>query len=360
MENQFDLENLEKRLLKLRGYLDVDALLNQIQGLDSKMSEPNFWQDSETSQRVARERKTKMEQLSTWKHLNQSLQDLKELQGIIRPEDPEYDQLLSELRAFEGELEAAELFFYLSGPDDQNSAVLEIHSGAGGTDACDWGEMLLRMYLRWAEQSGFQTKIIDIQAGDEAGIKSATVEVLGEYAYGYLKSEIGVHRLVRLSPFDSNHRRHTSFASVFVFPMKENDIEIEIDPNDLRIDTFRASGHGGQHINVTDSAIRITHLPTGLVVQCQSERSQHQNKQTAMTVLKSRLFQLRKEELEKSKQEQEKTKKKIEWGSQIRSYVIHPYNMVKDHRTDKQIGDTQAVLDGYITPFIHSFLTQNE
>ena len=245
----------------------------------------------------------------------------------------------------------------LGGPDDSKNAILSINSGAGGTESQDWAQMLLRMYIRWIERRGFDYNGIDLQPGQEAGIKSATILIKGEYCYGYLKAESGVHRLVRISPFDSNSRRHTSFASVSVLPEVDDDIDIDIDEKDLKIDVYRASGAGGQHVNKTSSAVRITHLPTGIIVQCQNERSQFKNKAFAMKVLKSRIYQLRLEEEEKKMAEYTKDQKKIEWGSQIRSYVFHPYNMVKDLRTGTETSNTQAVMDGDIDQFIMSYLT---
>ena len=242
--------------------------------------------------------------------------------------------------------------------DDQKNSILTIHPGAGGTESQDWAEMLMRMYMRFAELCGFQTDIMDYQAGDEAGLKSVTIEISGSYAYGYLKAETGVHRLVRISPFDANRRRHTSFASVFVFPEIDNDIDIQINPADLRIDTYRASGAGGQHVNKTDSAIRITHIPTGIVVQCQNERSQHKNKANAMKILASRLYQKELEEQTAKKREFESTKTEIAWGNQIRSYIFHPYNMVKDHRTNMETSNVQQVMDGDIMKFIKEYLVQ--
>jgi peptide chain release factor 2 len=244
----------------------------------------------------------------------------------------------------------------LSGDDDRSAAVLAIHSGAGGTESCDWCEMLFRMYTRWLERKGYAFTLLDIIPGEEAGLRSATIEVNGEYAYGHLKAETGVHRLVRISPFDANARRHTSFASVFAYPLYEETDDIELDEKDIRIDTYRASGAGGQHINKTDSAVRMTHIPTNIVVQCQNERSQIKNRSTAMRLLKSRVKQFYKEEEDKKRQDKLSDKKKIEWGSQIRSYVLHPYNMVKDHRTDVETSNTQAVLDGDIDQFIESYL----
>ena len=254
------------------------------------------------------------------------------------------------------QLETAELKAMLSGESDGNNAILAINSGAGGTESQDWAEMMLRMYIRWGERNDYKAEVLDMQYGEEAGIKSATVNFIGDYAYGYLKAEIGVHRLVRISPFDSNKRRHTSFASVFVYPEVAEDVEVEINPDDLKIDVYRASGPGGQGVNTTDSAVRITHQPTGIVVQCQNERSQHKNKASAMKVLRSRLHEVEMEKKDEEKKAKEKEKKKIEWGSQIRSYVLHPYRMAKDLRTGVEMGNVDAVLDGDIGRFIEAYL----
>jgi peptide chain release factor 2 len=267
--------------------------------------------------------------------------------------DAEFAQALE---ALDQEVQAGEIKKMLGGPHDRRNAIVAIHPGAGGTESQDWAEMLWRMYLRWSERRGFRREVIDYQPAEEAGLKSATVTITGEYAYGLLSAEAGVHRLVRISPFDQAARRHTSFASVYVWPELPEDVEVEIDENDLRIDTYRSSGAGGQHVNVTDSAVRLTHLPTGIVVSCQNERSQHRNRDSAMKVLKSRLFDLRMKEQQAKLEQIGGAKREIAFGSQIRSYVLHPYRMVKDHRTKEQVGDVDRVLDGDIDVFIKSYL----
>jgi peptide chain release factor 2 len=275
-------------------------------------------------------------------------------------EEGEDESLLSEIEksidGLEMNLASAEVKTILSGETDFNNAIVSINAGAGGTESQDWAQMLLRMYTRWGERSGYKTEILDIQYGEEAGIKSATLILSGDYAYGYLKAEIGVHRLVRISPYDANKRRHTSFSSVFVFPEIEENVKVEVNEVDLKIDVYRASGPGGQGVNTTDSAVRITHIPTGIVVQCQNERSQHKNKASGMRVLKARIFEAEQEKLSVEKKEQEGSKKKIEWGSQIRSYVLQPYQLVKDLRTNYEVGNTDAVLDGDIGLFIEAYL----
>jgi len=275
-------------------------------------------------------------------------------------EEGEDESLLTEMESLIDGLEmnvaSAEVKTILSGETDFNNAIVSINAGAGGTESQDWAQMLLRMYTRWGERSGYKTEILDIQYGEEAGIKSATLILSGDYAYGYLKAEIGVHRLVRISPYDANKRRHTSFSSVFVFPEIDENVKVEVNEADLKIDVYRASGPGGQGVNTTDSAVRITHVPTGIVVQCQNERSQHKNKASAMRVLKARIFEAEQKKLNVEKKEQEESKKKIEWGSQIRSYVLQPYQLVKDLRTNYEAGNTDAVLDGDIGPFIEAYL----
>jgi peptide chain release factor 2 len=290
--------------------------------------------------------------------LESDLNDLIELAQLTEDSPDEFAEVRKGLEDFTKTLDDFELSTYLSGEDDARNAILTIHPGAGGTESQDWAEMLFRMYNRWAEIRGFKVNLIDYQAGEEAGLKSATISIQGEYAYGYLKSESGVHRLVRISPFDANNRRHTSFVSVHTYPEVDDNIEIDINEDDLRIDTYRASGAGGQHVNKTSSAVRITHIPTGIVVQCQSERSQHKNKASAMRVLRSRLYQQAREEQQAELKKYEDTKKKIEWGNQIRSYIFHPYNLVKDHRTGAQTSDIQRVMNGDLEVFINAYLTQ--
>jgi len=326
--------------------------------LEQETTRPNFWDDAERAQSILKEINRRKETLERWKKLDKLQEDIGVLLELVQEEgDGElFQDLRAEIDRFREEVESIELESMLGGEDDRKNAILTIHSGAGGTEAQDWAEMLLRMYLRWLERKGFEYRILDMQPGEQAGIKSAVVEVKGDYAYGYLKAEAGVHRLVRLSPFDANHRRHTSFASVFVYPEVEEDFEIELNPKDLRIETFRAGGPGGQHVNKVSTAVRITHIPTGIVVQCQSERSQYMNKENALKILRARLYQKKKEEEAARRAEIEKSKREIAWGSQIRSYVFHPYNLVKDHRTGIETAKVEAVMDGEIDEFIRGFL----
>jgi peptide chain release factor 2 len=300
------------------------------------------------------------EQVEAWKRLRDRLEEARLFLQMAEDEGVEDSEAAREtaaaLEAARGEVERQELRVMLGGEYDRLGAIVSIHPGAGGMEAQDWAEMLLRLYLRWAERHGYKVDVADLQPGEGAGIKSATFTVEGDYAYGYLKAEAGIHRLVRISPYDANARRHTSFASVFVFPAIDDKVEVVINPADLRVDTFRASGAGGQHVNKTDSAVRMTHLPTGIVVSCQNERSQHKNRAMAMKILRARLFELEERKKREQLEQFSKDKKDIAWGSQIRSYVLQPYRMVKDHRTGVEIGNTDAVLDGDIDRFIEAFL----
>ncbi len=330
----------------------------KIKDMEMLSLKSDFW-DDQAKAREMLQKKTKLaEKVDNWKIFSNNINDIEHLLAIALQEKD--DQVLIDLSAELDHLDSLvrqdELKMMLSSEQDPMNAIMAINAGAGGTEAQDWVEMLLRMYLRWAEKRGFTTNIIDTLPGDEAGIKSVSFTLEGEYAYGYAKAEIGIHRLVRISPFDASARRHTSFASVFVYPEVDDDIDIEIDEKELRIDTFRAGGKGGQHVNKTDSAVRITHLPTGIVVQCQNERSQHKNKSMAMKYLKSRLYEKELQQRNDKIKEENKLKKDIAWGSQIRSYVLHPYKMVKDHRTNLENGNAGRVLDGDIDEFIQAYL----
>jgi peptide chain release factor 2 len=335
---------------------DIPRKQEQLAAIEKQISQPDFWSDPEKSQKVMQQRKLLEQAVAIDHELERRISDLDALFELSREGEPVEADIRRELDSLASRAERLETATLLSGENDARNAIVTIHPGAGGVESQDWAQMLLRMYLRWAERQGFTTTITDVQPGEEAGIKSATFEVTGENAYGLLQSEIGVHRLVRISPFDSAARRHTSFASFFVYPEIEDDIKIEINPDDLRIDTFCASGPGGQGVNTTYSAVRITHLPTNIVVQCQNERSQHKNRDFAMKILRSRLYEL---ELEKKREETRKleaSKMGIQFGSQIRSYVLAPYRMVKDHRTKLEVGDVDRVLDGDLEPFIRAYL----
>jgi len=345
-------------LLNYEVIFEIDKKIEEIKKYEQQTLAPNFWNKRDDAQKIMQEIDVRKNSVEKWQDLDKKAEYINEILELSEQEnDSQFlEEVQAELTSLEKELNNLEFQRMLDDPDDHLNAILAIHSGAGGTESQDWAQMLMRMYLRWIERKGFQSQIMDFQSGEEAGIKSVTIEVTGKYAFGYLKAEIGVHRLVRISPFDANSRRHTSFASVFVYPEVDNDIEILVNPSDLRVDTYRASGAGGQHVNKTDSAVRITHIPTGIVTQCQNERSQHMNRENAMKILLSRLYQKKKEEEEQRLQELENSKKEIAWGSQIRSYVFHPYNLVKDHRTKVETSNTQDVMDGNIDPFIQSFL----
>jgi peptide chain release factor 2 len=322
------------------------------------MVEPGFWEKPDRAREVVDEVRQLKRWIEPFHELTQRAQDARELADLIAAEpDPEIEQgLEQEIGRLVAELQGLELRTMLQGADDQRSALLTVHPGAGGTESQDWAEMLVRMYTRWAERRGYDVRLLDLAPGEEAGIKSATLEINGDYAYGYLKAEKGVHRLVRISPFDAQARRHTSFASVFVYPVVDDTIDIDLREEDIEMEVFRASGAGGQHVNKTSSAVRLRHTPTGLVVSCQQERSQHKNRQVAMKMLKAALYQRELEEREKKKAALEATKADISWGNQIRSYVFQPYTMVNDHRTELKVGDVQAVMDGKIDQFIETYL----
>jgi peptide chain release factor 2 len=340
------------------GSFDLDTQGKELKTLEEKIAVPGFWDKPEKAKAVMENLKAVKSTIGSWDSLRKKLDDISELTELARSDGDEAleTEQLTDLSRLQAELERYELRTYLHGGRDRGDAIITIHPGAGGTESQDWALMLHRMYLRWIERSGFSATIIDYQEGEEAGIKDSTIEVCGPYAYGFLKAEVGVHRLVRISPFDFNQRRHTSFASVFVYPQVDDIGEIEIKEEDLRIDTYRASGAGGQHVNKTESAVRITHGPSGIVVQCQAERSQHRNREVAMKVLKSRLYHKKLEAEKLETRKLEASKKEIAWGSQIRSYVLHPYTMVKDHRTNHEIGNAAGVLDGDLDGFIEAWL----
>ncbi len=328
--------------------------------LEKKHEDAEFWNNPEGAKALLKEEKQLVRLIDHFQSVEQEIEDAHVLLSLAVEEadDAELVEVETKIKELEDVLSGLEIQRLFSQPEDRGDAIVEIHAGAGGTEAQDWAEMLMRMYLRWAEREGYKTEILDTLPGEEAGIKSVTFSLEGEFAYGRLKAEVGIHRLVRISPFDANARRHTSFAALFVYPSADDDVDIQINETDLKIDTYRSSGAGGQHVNTTDSAVRITHLPTGIVVQCQNERSQHKNRAMAMKILKSRLYDLELEKKREEKDSMHKTKKEIAWGSQIRSYVLQPYQMVKDHRTNLEVGNVAAVLDGDINRFIQEYLFQ--
>jgi len=338
------------------GFFDLAAKKARIEALGRELGTPEVWQDQKRSQSLQQSKKRLEREVQFLSALYQKKEDVDVLLELAKEGenvDKDFDQALA---AFGKHLDEAELQTLYFEFDDPRNAILTIHPGAGGTESQDWASMLMRMYLRYAERKGFKTEILDMQPGEEAGLKSATIRIEGDYVFGNLSQETGVHRLVRISPFDANKRRHTSFVAVFVYPEVDEDIEIAINPDELRTDTYRSGGKGGQHVNTTDSAVRITHIPTGIVVQCQNERSQHKNKAMAMKFLKSRLYEMQLQEQKKKIDEMNKAKKDIAWGSQIRSYILHPYKLVKDHRTNLEVGNVNRVLDGDIDDFIEAYL----
>ncbi|QTQ12038.1 peptide chain release factor 2 [Treponema parvum] len=351
------ITELKEDIMNVWGRLDPASIEKKIAEKEAQTTAENFWEDQQKAQQVMNEIKLLKGRVEPWKKLVSDINDIEALYelGEESKDESVEEELKLMLNTAKEEFEHQSILNLLSGEVDKSSAFLTIHSGAGGTEAEDWAYMLSRMYIRWAERQGFKMETVDMLEA-EGGIKSITIQINGDYVYGYLKGEAGIHRLVRISPFDANARRHTSFSSVFVFPVLDDSINVEIKPEDLRIDTYRAGGKGGQHVNKTDSAVRFTHLPTGIVVACQSERSQIMNRQTAMSILKSKLYAYYKEQKEKENSKYGAEKKDISWGNQIRSYVFQPYTLVKDHRTKYETGNIQAVMDGDITQFIDSFL----
>ncbi|WP_143544233.1 peptide chain release factor 2 [Salimicrobium humidisoli] len=357
-EIKHKLDEASRQLQNFRGSLDVDQRKTRIAELEEQMTEPDFWNDQQTAQEVIQEVNGLKGLVHTLEDYEETLGNLEVSYELVKEEEDEElrADLETEIEQLHKDLDQFELDILLSEPYDKNNAILELHPGAGGTESQDWTSMLLRMYKRWAESRGFKVETLDYLPGDEAGVKSVTLLIKGHNAYGYLKAEKGVHRLVRISPFDSSGRRHTSFASCEVMPEFNDEVEIDVKNEDLKIDTYRASGAGGQHVNTTDSAVRITHVPTNTIVTCQNERSQIKNREQAMKMLKSKLYQ---QEIERQQQEMDEIRgeqKEIGWGSQIRSYVFHPYNMVKDHRTNTESGNTQGVMDGQLNMFINAYL----
>lgn len=342
-------------------HFDVENKEKELKELESKTTENDFWNDTDNSSKVLKQINSLKSKVEGFKKLNNELNNLLEMSDLLQVEEDEElaKELLKSTDTLEKNIEKLEITTLLSGKYDNNNAILTIHPGAGGTEAQDWAEMLYRMYTRWANANGYEVKELDYLEGDEAGLKSVTFSVNGDYAYGYLKGEMGVHRLVRISPFDAGGRRHTSFASVEVLPEITDDIELNINPDDIKMDVYRASGAGGQHINKTSSAVRLTHIPTGIIVACQTERSQFQNRDTAMKMLKSKLLNLKEKEQKDTIDELKGIQMDIAWGSQIRSYVFCPYTLVKDHRTNYEVGNVQAVMDGDLNGFIDSYLKFN-
>tara|TARA_B100000614_G_scaffold251606_1_gene263366 strand:+ start:2788 stop:3894 length:1107 start_codon:yes stop_codon:yes gene_type:complete len=354
-ESYLVLSNRYQEIIK---YIDIDKFNKELDNLKKLTFKENFWQNKDKATSILKDISKIKYDLDYYKSIDDHYENLKVSFELAELSELVDEETIGIIDTFKNLIDDLEIKKTLNGKDDFRDAIIQIHPGAGGVESQDWASMLFRMYSKWIKSNKFSSKLIDFQSGDESGIKDAIIEVKGEYAYGLLKSEMGVHRLVRISPFDSNSRRHTSFASVFVYPIIDNDIEITINDNDIRIDTYRASGAGGQHVNKTDSAVRITHLETGITVQCQNQRSQLKNKNIALQLLKSKLYKMKIDEIDKTADEKN-NKKDISWGSQIRSYIFHPYNLVKDHRTKIETSNTNAVMDGNINNFIKSYLLRN-
>ena len=350
----FQIPNIKK----CGGIFDKNKILDSIEKLQEKTTEQKFWEDNQSAQNILKKISSFENELKMWNDLDDQHGEVESYLELIDEGEDVTDDAQDALDSFRNFIEKVQIRKLLNGRDDHRNAILTIHPGAGGTESQDWASMLFRLYSRWCERTGYKTKILDYQDGDEAGLKDVSIEVSGDYVYGNLKAERGVHRLVRISPFDSNSKRHTSFASVFIFPLIDDDVEIIIEDKDIRIDTYRASGAGGQHVNKTDSAVRMTHIESGIVVQCQNERSQLKNKNTALKMMKARLYQQKMEEIAASQNHLTEQKKEIGWGNQIRSYVFHPYNLVKDHRTKYETSNIQSVMDGDIDNFIRAYLLE--
>ncbi len=357
-ELKINIKNVSERILHLEKFLKIEKNISEQKKIEKLMTEEGFWDNSEKAQKIMGELSSCKNVIVPFEKLNEKIGDFAVFAELAEEDLDILNEADITWKEIEKEIDNIELISFLSGKFDKNSAYISIRAGAGGTESCDWALMLLRMYRKWFERRGFKEEIFDIQNGDEAGIKSVTLKVTGDFVFGYSKAEKGVHRLVRISPFDSNSRRHTSFASVDVFPELGDNIEIEIDEKDLRVDTYRSSGSGGQHVNTTDSAIRLTHIPTGVVVACQNQRSQHKNRATAMKMLQAKLYELQEQKLSEEADKIRGEKTDNGWGNQIRSYVLHPYQMVKDLRTNIETGNTGAVLDGDLDKFVEGWLKQ--